>query len=95
MPAFAAMAATVLLGLLAMFQVTLAAGAPFGLFAWGGQSRVLPLRLRIGSVVSIVIYALIAAVLLERAGLIRLVGAAGFVQVAAWVVFAYFALASS
>lgn len=92
MPAIAAIAATVLLGLLAVFQLALAAGAPFGRFAWGGQSRVLPLRLRIGSVVSIVIYALIAAVLLERAGLIHLLGAAGFVQVAAWVVFAYFAL---
>lgn len=92
MTAFAAIATTVLLGLLAVFQLALAAGAPLGRFAWGGQSTVLPTRLRVGSVVSIVIYALIAAVLLERAGLIRLFGAAGFVQVAAWIVFAYFAL---
>lgn len=92
MTAFAAIAATILLGLLAVFQLALAVGAPLGRFAWGGQSTVLPTRLRIGSVVSIVIYALIAAVLLERAGLIRLFGAAGFVQVAAWVVFAYFTL---
>ncbi len=92
MTAVAAIAATVLLGLLAVFQIALAAGAPLGRFAWGGQSTVLPTRLRIGSVVSVVIYALIAAVLLERADVIHLFGAAGFVQVAAWVVFAYFAL---
>ncbi len=75
-----------------MFQLALAAGAPLGRFAWGGQSRVLPTRLRIGSVVSIVIYAFIAVVLLERASLLHLFGTAGFVQVAAWVVFAYFVL---
>ncbi|MBB5632214.1 hypothetical protein BKA04_000437 [Cryobacterium mesophilum] len=92
MTAFAAIAATVVLGLLAVFQLALVAGAPLGHLAWGGQSRVLPTRLRIGSVVSIAIYALIAAVLLERAGLIRLFGDPGLVQVAVWVVFAYFAL---
>lgn len=92
MTAFAAIAATVVLALLAVFQVALAAGAPMGHFAWGGQSRVLSTRLRIGSVVSIIIYALIAIVLLERAGLIQLFGNPVFVQVAAWVVFAYFAL---
>lgn len=92
MTAFAAIAATVILGLLAVFQLALVAGAPLGHLAWGGQSRVLPVRLRIGSVVSIVVYALIAALLLERAGLIRLFGNSGFVQVAAWAVFAYFTL---
>lgn len=92
LPALAAIAATVVLGLLAVFQIALAARAPIGQFAWGGQSKVLPTRLRIGSVVSVVIYALIAAVLLERAELIHLFGNPLFVQVAAWVVFAYFAL---
>lgn len=92
MTAFAAIAATVVLGLLAVFQLALVAGAPLGRLAWGGQSRVLPTRLRIGSVVSLIVYALIAAVLLERAGLIQLFGSLGFVQIAAWVVFAYFAL---
>lgn len=87
-----AVAACVVLGLLAVFQLALAAGAPLGRFAWGGQSRVLRTRLRIGSVVSIVIYAFIAVVLLERAFLIHVLGNSGFVRVAAWVVFAYFVL---
>lgn len=87
-----AVAACVVLGFLAVFQVALAAGAPLGQFAWGGQSRVLSTRLRIGSVISVIIYAFIAVVLLERASLIRLLGNAGFVQVATWVIFAYFVL---
>ena len=55
MTALAAIVATVILGLLAVFQLALVAGAPLGHLAWGGRSRVLPTRLRIGSVVSIVI----------------------------------------
>lgn len=92
MNSLAAILATVILGLLAVFQLALIAGAPLGHFAWGGQLRVLNLRLRIGSAVSILLYALIAAVLLERAGVSYLFDAATFVQVAAWVIFGYFML---
>ena len=88
----AAIATCVLLGLLALFQIALAFGAPFGEFAWGGKAKVLPSKLRIGSIVSVIIYALIAVILLERAGVIRAVGNDAVVQVAAWVIFGYFAL---
>lgn len=88
----AAIAACAILVLLAVFQLALIFGAPIGRFAWGGQTNVLPTRLRIGSAVSIGIYALIAVVLLERAGWLHWVGNAGLVRIAAWVVFAYFAL---
>lgn len=84
-----AIIAVVILALLAVFQLALAAGAPLGEYAWGGAQRVLPRKLRIGSVVSILIYALIAVVLLDRAGFIE---AIPFEVVGAWVVFAYFAL---
>ncbi|MEO6943314.1 MAG: hypothetical protein ABI053_01215 [Lacisediminihabitans sp.] len=87
-----AIATCVLLGLLALFQIALASGAPLGEFAWGGQAKVLPTRLRIGSIVSIFIYAAIALIILERAGPIQILGNAAVVQVAAWVVFAYFVL---
>jgi hypothetical protein len=90
--ALAAIAATVILGLLAVFQLALIAGAPLGHFAWGGQSRVLGTRLRVGSVISVLLYLIIAGILLERAGVIELVGATAFIQVAAWVVFGYFVL---
>jgi hypothetical protein len=56
----AAVLAYVLLAALAVFQVALVAGAPLGRLAWGGQHRVLPRGLRIGSAVSVVLYALFA-----------------------------------
>ena len=87
----AAIALTVILALLAVFQLALALGAPLGRFAWGGQHRVLPTKLRIGSLVSIVIYALIAVLALDEVGLIDLVPDA-VSDIGMWVVFAYFVL---
>lgn len=88
----AALAACVILAFLAAFQLSLIFGAPIGRFAWGGQVDVLPTRLRIGSAVSIIIYAIIAVILLEKAGIAIVIRNAGFVQIASWVVFAYFSL---
>ncbi len=51
-----------LLAALAGFQAALLAGAPLGEYAWGGQHRVLPRRLRIGSAVAIVLYLLFAVI---------------------------------
>jgi hypothetical protein len=56
----AAVVASVLLAGLAVFQILLAAGRPLGRLAWGGRHEVLPVSLRIGSVVSVVSYAVIA-----------------------------------
>jgi hypothetical protein len=87
----AAIALVVILSLLAVFQLALALGAPLGHFAWGGQHRVLPARLRIGSLVSIVIYAVIAVLVLDRVGLIDVVPDV-VSTVGMWVVFAYFVI---
>ena len=89
---FAAVSLCVVLGALACFQAALALGAPLGRFAWGGQHRILPVNLRIGSVVSIVIYALIAMIVLARAGRVSFGIPDGFVNVAIWVVAGYFVL---
>lgn len=91
MTEIAAIAACIVLAALAVFQGVLIAGVPIGRFAWGGQHAVLPPRLRVGSAVSIVLYLVFAIVILERAGIFTLFGTA-FVQVAAWVLFGYFAL---
>ena len=69
MTAFAAVAAIVVLAALAVFQLALIAGAPLGRFAWGGQNRVLPVGFRVGSAISIVLYAVFGLILLQRAGL--------------------------
>ena len=87
----AAIALTVILAVLAVFQLALVSGAPLGHFAWGGQHRVLPRRLRIGSLVSVVIYAVIAVLALDRAGVIDVVSDI-VSTVGMWIVFAYFVL---
>jgi hypothetical protein len=87
----AAIALCVVLAVLAVFQVALIFGAPIGRFAWGGRHRVLPTKLRIGSAVSIVIYAIIALLALDRAGLVDTVPET-VSTVGMWVVFAYFVL---
>ncbi len=91
MSAVAALVATLVLAAIAVVQVLAAAGRPVGRLVWGGQHRVLPRALRIGSAVSIVLYAAFAAVLLSRAGVLP-GGATPFVEVATWVLVAYFAV---
>ncbi|SDF89169.1 hypothetical protein SAMN05660662_3707 [Blastococcus aurantiacus] len=81
----------VLLGCLAVFQALLASGAPLGRFAWGGRHDVLPARLRIGSGVSIALYAFFALLLLQSAGAVEVL-AAGVADVGIWVLTAYLAI---
>ena len=86
-----ALVGTALLGCLAVLQALLVAGAPLGRFAWGGQHVVLPTGLRIGSAVSIVSYGVIALLILQAAGALSIVSRS-VVDVAMWVLTAYFAL---
>ena len=46
-----------------LFQLLLALGFPLGRFAWGGQHKTLPRKLRIGSVISAIIFVLITILL--------------------------------
>jgi hypothetical protein len=66
----AAVAVSVVLAALAVFQVALAAGAPVGRAAWGGRHRgVLPARLRIASgLVAFVVYPIIILAVLDATG---------------------------
>lgn len=77
--------------LLALFQIALAAGAPWGRFAWGGAQAKLPVALRIGSVVSLLIYSACAAIVSDRAKLIDVVGD-DVSGVGAWVVAGFLSL---
>ena len=64
----AAGAATVGFAGLAVFQLLLAAGAPLGEAAWGGTTEgQLSTGLRVGSAISIVVYAAASALILRRA----------------------------
>ena len=64
----AAALATIGFGVLAIFQASLAAGAPLGHAAWGGESAELSTGQRIGSVVSVAVWICAAFVVLGRAG---------------------------
>src|SRR5687768_17050944 len=81
----------VLLGALAVFQALLVAGQPLGRFAWGGQHEVLPTGLRVGSAVSIGLYAAFAVLMLSAADALDVLPT-GFVEVAIWVLTGYFTL---
>jgi len=76
---------------LGVFQIALAAGAPLGRFAWGGAHERLPAPLRIGSVISLLIYGACTAIVLDRSGLIDVVP--DYVsQPGAWVVAGFLSL---
>lgn len=87
----AAVVALLLLAGLAVFQALLIAGRPLGRFAWGGQHAVLPAGYRVGSAVSIALYAGFAVLILQAAGSVSPLPG-GFVQVAIWVLTGYFVL---
>ncbi len=87
----AAILALIIFTGLAIFQAALALGAPLGHFAWGGAHRILPKRLRIGSTVSIVIYALCVLIIFERVAFTSLLPPV-ISTVGAWILVGYFAL---
>ena len=90
----AAFIAVALIGALVVFQLALAAGAPFGAAAWGGRNPgVLPNGLRIASaIVGLVVYPIMAAVILAAAGLVDDDWLPIDPTVAMWVFTAFFAL---
>ncbi|MBT2552704.1 hypothetical protein J7I89_06665 [Arthrobacter sp. ISL-5] len=92
MDQLAALAACTVLAVLAVFQGALIGGAPLGRFAWGGQHDVLPARLRAGSALSIVLYALFGYAALAKAGMVPLLGSEPVTSIFMWVLTAYFAL---
>lgn len=92
LPEIAAILFCIVLALLAVFQAALAAGAPLGRFAWGGQQERLSPRLRAGSVVAIAIYALFALIALERAGLVSILPHPSVASAGIWAIAGYMAL---
>ena len=87
----AAIVACLILAALAVFQALLIAGRPLGRYAWGGQHEVLPRNLRIGSAISILLYAVFAIIILESAGVADMLPDV-VAEVGIWVLTAYFAL---
>jgi hypothetical protein len=87
-----ALIATAILVCLAIFQLSAAFGAPIGHFTLGGQHKVLPLKLRIASFLSILIDALFAFFILSKAGVIESFLPTEVLTVGMWIFTFYFAL---
>lgn len=89
----ATLAVSLLAGL-AIFQAALIAGAPMGKFVWGGKHRVLPLKLRLSSAVTILLYGVFAALILSKSGMITLVDNLIIATAGVWVISIYLILAT-
>jgi len=85
----AAIISCLVLAGLAVFQLALVFGAPIGKYAWGGTHMVLPVNLRIGSIISIVLYGIFAVIILNKAEIITLFSNPAIVSVGIWALAVY------
>lgn len=81
----------ILLGL-SLFQLLLILGKPLGEYAWSGQQRVLPKKLRIASIFSIVLYVVFGVFLASKAGIVQLIAQSSLLDIGMWVLTGYFTL---
>lgn len=86
------MLGTVILLGLSVFQLLLALGAPLGEYAWGGQHRVLPVKLRIASTASIGLYAIFAMFLVSKVGVLEVTSTQPVLDIGIWIFAIYFTL---
>lgn len=93
---FAAVVAAVLLVAVAVFQLALVFGAPWGDHVYGGRAETdngrLSSRYRVMSAAAVPILLLSAAIVLSRAGVVSWFASDGWVAVGVWVVLAYLVL---
>jgi len=92
----AAIAAAVLFGVVALFQVALALGVPWGGFAFGGRAvrddGTLPAAYRGASAGTAVALVVFAVVILTRAGVVGTSGDSTWAIVASWLIVAFMAI---
>jgi hypothetical protein len=84
-----AVLACLVLACLSVFQIALIAGAPIGMYAWGGAYKVLPSKLRISSAVAVILYSFFALIILNKTGAISVLPTAVIVDISTWIVTAY------
>lgn len=79
---------------LMIFQLLLLFGLPYGNMAWGGKYDVLPLKLRIGSLISaaVILYGII--VLLEKSAIVFLVNNQTILNISSWFFVILFGLST-
>jgi hypothetical protein len=79
---------------IAVFEIALAVGAPWGHAAWGGARAHLSTEERVGSAVAVAVWAAAALIVLGRAGLWRARGPASLYRWGTWFLAAVSALAA-
>ena len=79
-----------ILASLTVFQIALILGAPLGNYAWGGQHKVLPKNLKIGSIVSILLYASFAVIILSKTNIANVINNDATLDVTTWILAGYF-----
>jgi hypothetical protein len=85
----AAIIAVVLFTGMIVFQLLLVLGLPFGHLAYGGKYEKLPSKMKIVSLVGIVIFIFAILSVLERAGIIIIFNNPMFVTVFVWIIAIY------
>lgn len=79
---------------MAIFQLLLALGFPLGKLAWGGFYEKLPVSLRIGSGIAILIYGYGVIVLLESAQIIQFLNQPELIEYSVWIFALLFSLST-
>ncbi len=86
-------AVSLFLGMM-IFQLLLALGLPFGKMAWGGNHRILPPKLRIGSLLSACLFILAVVVFLQKAKIVSVFTWDLGVNILAWFFVVLFGLST-
>ena len=94
MDTIAQIALLMLLGM-AIFHVFLIFGAPFGDFLWSNKHKVLPLKLRLVSILYVAIYAFVALFLASKMGMVNSITDPLVVTVGMWIFAGCLAVASA
>lgn len=84
----------VISGGMAIFQILLAMGAPLGNLAWGGFYKKLPMKLRISSFFSAIIFLLIIITVAEKLNLLYSFNSPKIIQYLLWFFFILFSLST-
>ncbi len=87
----AAIIAVVLFTGMSVFQLLLVLGLPFGRLAYGGKYEKLPSKMKITSLIGIIIFIFASLSVLERADIIIIFNNPMFVTVFVWIIAVYLA----
>ena len=94
MTEIAAHIAVLIFIIMALIQLLLAFGAPIGKMAWGGNYKILPPKLRVGSFISAGIFILAIIIILENAKLYIVFNQPTIVDIFSWIFVAIFGLST-